>query len=104
MAPSLSFANAETVDRLTQQLAWFLKAFHEERQKSGTSPQAEFWRGNFAGMKRAMFAIYGEAVKDDVMDRLRRTTKLPIPHRGPLSLAGAPEGFDSDADSQMPVS
>jgi hypothetical protein len=78
MAPNSSFASAETVDRLTQQLVWFLTAFHEERQKSGSSRAAEFWRGNFAGMKRAMFAIYGEAVKDDVMGRLRRTTSLPI--------------------------
>lgn len=35
MAPNPSFANAETVDRLTQQLVWFLQAFHEERQKNG---------------------------------------------------------------------
>ncbi len=99
MAPNPSFANAETVDRLTQQLVWFLQAFHEERQKNGTSRKAEFWRGNFAGMNRAMFAIYGEAVKDDVLGRLRRTTNLPIPHRGPLSPTRIPEGFDSDADS-----
>jgi len=71
----------------------------KERQKSGTSRKAEFWRGNFAGMNRAMFAIYGEAVKDDVLGRLRRTTNLPIPHRGPLSPTRIPEGFDSDADS-----
>lgn len=76
-----------------------LKAFHEERQKSGDSREAEFWRGNFVGMKRAVFAIYGKALKDDVIDRRRRTTNLPIPHRGPLTLAGVPEGFDSDADS-----
>ncbi len=50
-------------------------------------------------MNRAMFAIYGEAVKDDVLGRLRRTTNLPIPHRGPLSPTRIPEGFDSDADS-----
>ncbi|HWX94883.1 MAG TPA: hypothetical protein VNY29_19885 [Terriglobales bacterium] len=99
MTPTVSFADPETVDRLTQQLVWFLKAFHEERQKSGSSRETEFWRGNFAGMKRAMFAIYGEVVKDGVLDRLRRTTNLPIPHRGPLSLTGVPEGFDGDADA-----
>jgi hypothetical protein len=97
--PEPSFANAETVDRLTQQLVWFPQTFHEEHQKHGASHEAEFWRGNFAGMKRDVFAIFGEAVKDEVLDRLRRTTNLPIPHRGPLSLAGVPEGFDSDADS-----
>jgi hypothetical protein len=47
--------------------------------KSGDSREAEFWRGNFVGMKRAVFAIYGKAVKDDVIDRLRRTTNLPFP-------------------------
>jgi hypothetical protein len=31
--PEPSFANAETVDRLTQQLVWFLQTFHEEHQK-----------------------------------------------------------------------
>jgi hypothetical protein len=31
MLPNPSFANAETVDRRTQQLVWFLKAFPEER-------------------------------------------------------------------------
>jgi hypothetical protein len=49
-------------------------------------------------MKRALFAIYGEAVKDKVLGRLRQTTNLPIPHRGRLSPTGVPEGFDSDAD------
>jgi hypothetical protein len=93
-----SFANVETVDRLAEQLAWLLKTFHEERQKSGSSRETEFWRGNFVGMKRALFAICGEAVKDDVLERLRQTTNLPIPHRGPLSPTGIPEGFDSDAD------
>lgn len=97
--PSSSFANAETVDRLTEQLVWFLRTFHEEHQKSGSSRETEFWRGNFVGMKRAVFAIYGEAVKDGVLDRLRQTTNLPIPHRGPLNSTGIPEGFDSDADS-----
>jgi hypothetical protein len=98
LVPSSSFANAETVDRLTEQLVWFLKAFHEEQQKSGSSRETEFWRGNFVGMKRAVFAIYGETVKDDVLERPRQTTNLPIPHRGPLSSTGIPEGFDSDAD------
>jgi hypothetical protein len=93
-----SFANAETIDRLAEQLAWLLKTFHEERQRSGASRETEFWRGNFVGMKRALFAIYGEAVKEDVLGRLRQTTNLPIPHRGPLSTTGVPEGFDSDAD------
>ena len=49
-------------------------------------------------MKRARFAIYGEAVKNDVLERVRRTTNLSIPHRGPLSPAGVAEGVDSDAD------
>jgi hypothetical protein len=99
MAPNPSFANAETVDRLPQQLVWFWQAFHEEPQKSGTSRKAEFWRGNRADMNWAMFAICGEAVKDDVLGRLRQTTNLPIPQRGPLGPTGIPEGFDSDADS-----
>ena len=98
MSLNPSFANAETVDRLTQQRVWSLKSFHEEREKSGSSRETEFWRGNFAGMKRAIFAIYGEDVKDDVLNRLRRDTNLPIPHRGPLSVTGVPEGFDGDAD------
>ena len=93
-----SFANAETIDRLAEQAAWLLKIFHEERQRSGASRETEFWRGNFVGMKRALFAIYGEAVKDKVLGRLRQTTNLPIPHRGRLSPTGVPEGFDSDAD------
>jgi hypothetical protein len=98
MAPDQSLANAETVDRITQQLIWLLKTFHQERQKNGSSRDAEFWRGNFVGMKRAMFAIYGEAVKNDVLDQVRRTTNLSIPHRGPLSPTGVPQGFDGDAD------
>ena len=98
MAPDQSFANAETVDRITQQLVWLLQTFHEEQQRNGSSRDAEFWRGNFVGMKRAMFAIYGEAVKNDVLDRVRRTTNLSIPHRGRLSPTGVPEGFDGDAD------
>lgn len=35
-------------------------------------------------MKRALFAIYGEAVKDDVLDRLRQTTNLSNPQPGPV--------------------
>ncbi len=49
-------------------------------------------------MKRPMFAIYGEGVKNDVLDRVRRTTNLSTPHRCPLSWTGVPEGFDGDAD------
>ena len=98
MAPDQSFTNAETVDRITEQLVWLLNTFHEEQRRNGSSLDAEFWRGNFVGMRRAMFAIYGEAVKNDVLDRVRRTTNLSIPHRGPLSPAGVPEGFDGDAD------
>jgi hypothetical protein len=56
-----SFTDAETVDRLAEQLAWLLKTFHEEQQRSGSSRETEFWRGDFVGMKRALFAIYGEA-------------------------------------------
>jgi hypothetical protein len=47
-----SSPNPETVDRLTQQLGWFLAHFHEEHQKTGTRREAEFCHGNFAGMKR----------------------------------------------------
>ena len=99
MAPNPSFANAETVDRLPPQLVWFWQASHEEPQNSGTSRKAEFWRGNRADMNWAMFAICGEAVKEDVLGHLRQTNNLPIPQRGPLSPTGIPEGFDSDADS-----
>ena len=42
MVPNLSCANAETVDRLTEQLAWFMKAFHAEQRNSGVSREAEF--------------------------------------------------------------
>ena len=99
MAPNPSFANAETVDRLPPQLVWFWQASHEEPQNSGTSRKAEFWRGNFADMKRAMFANCGQAVKEDVLGRLRQAANLPIPQPGPLSPTGIPTGFDSDADS-----
>jgi len=44
MVPNPSFANAETVDRLTQQLIWFLRTFHEEHQKHGASREAELAR------------------------------------------------------------
>jgi len=74
-----------------------LKTFHEEQHRNGSSRDAEFWRGNFGGMKRAMFAIYGEAVKNDVLDRVRRTTNPQFPI-GALSPTGVPEGVDGDAD------
>lgn len=94
-----SLANAETIDRLTGQLVWLLRTFHEECEKSGPSPETEFWRGNFAGTKRSLFSIYGEGVTDEVLNRVRQATGLPIPHRGPLGPDGAPMGFDSEADS-----
>jgi hypothetical protein len=74
-----SFANAETIDRLTQQLVSLLRTFHEECGKRGCGPETEFWRGNFAGTRATLFSIYGEAVTDDVLNRVRQTTGLPIP-------------------------
>jgi len=53
MAPDQSFANAETVDRFTQQLVWLLKAFPEERQRNCSSRDAEFWRGKLCGHEAA---------------------------------------------------
>jgi hypothetical protein len=98
-----SFANAETIDRLTQQLVRLSKTFHEECEKSGSSPETEFWRGNFAGTKTTLFSIYGEAVTDDVLNRAVQTTGLLIPHSGPLTLDKAPRnGFMSASQCPSP--
>jgi hypothetical protein len=50
-----SFANAETIDRLTQQPVRMSQTFHEECEKSGSSPETELWRGNLSARRQHSF-------------------------------------------------
>jgi hypothetical protein len=96
-APKTSIDSA-SIDRLVQQFAYMLKAYHEECEKNPLSREAEFWRGNITGLRYTIGAILGQGVRSEFLHRLRQVTGLGIPHAGQMDAQGRPMGWDSDAD------
>ena len=80
-----------------EQGAFLLKAFHQEFAKDKRSRQTEFWRGELAGWRNTVHSIYGAAVAQDIIDRARHQTNLPVSHCGEPTDDGY-LGFDSAAD------
>jgi Tfp pilus assembly protein PilV len=91
--------DAKTVNRLVEQGEFLLKTFHQEYAKDRTSRETEFSRGNLAGWRHTLHTIYGDGEASAIIDRVRNSTKLPIPHSGPLAPDGSGYyGLDSGAD------
>ena len=78
-------ANAETIDRLVEQGALLLQAFHTEHENGG--PEAEFLRGELSGWRSTLHTEYHECA-EQIVDRVLAKTGLPIPSCDPKSLDG----------------
>ncbi len=68
-------ANAETIDRLVDQGALLLQAFHDEHKSGPTWPEAEFLRGELAGWRSTLYTEYHECA-EQIVDRVRSQTRL----------------------------
>ena len=71
-------ANAETIDRLVDQGALLLKAFHAERKHDPNGRKAEFLRGQFAGWRSTLHTEYRDGA-EEIVDRVLAESSLPIP-------------------------
>jgi hypothetical protein len=71
-------ANAETVDRLVEQGAVLLQAFHAEYDKCPIGCEADFLRGEFTGWRSTINVEYREGA-EEIVDRVLIQTRLPIP-------------------------
>lgn len=71
-------ANAETIDRLVDQGALLLKAFHAKHKDDPTGSQAEFLRGEFTGWRSTIHTEY-HGCAEEIVDRVLTETGLPIP-------------------------
>ena len=71
-------ANAETIDRLVDQGALLLQAFHAEHKNGAAGPEAEFLRGELAGWRSTLHTEYHECA-EQIVDRVRTKTGLSIP-------------------------
>jgi len=71
-------ANAETIDRLVEQGALLLQAFHAEHKNGLGGPEAEFVRGELAGWRSTLHTEYHDCA-EQIVDRVRTKTGLSIP-------------------------
>lgn len=71
-------ANAETIDRLVEQGALLLQAFHAEYDKDPVGCDADFLRGEFTGWRSTIHVEYHECA-EEIVDRVLIQTGLPIP-------------------------
>jgi hypothetical protein len=91
--------DVETISRATEQGVYLLKTFWQEHEKESFGKDTEFARGNLAGFRIALRSVFNEIVAEEIINRVRETTKLKIPPNGPLSKDGKGYvGFDSGAD------
>ena len=82
---------------ITNHLERLVKTLREEEARNPDSPQAEYWRGELHAVKWMAALFLGEHGKAEILEEIRRRTKLPIPHIVPLAADGNRYGFDSDA-------
>jgi hypothetical protein len=97
MAMTIPALTPEQVSRIVEQGSWLLKIFHEEFQKDAHSRETEFWRGQFVGLRSAIASLYGKEAHGQVLDRIRQSSGLPIPHSGLLTPEGGYLGMDTEA-------
>lgn len=70
--------NAETIDRLVRLGESVLTTYHVEYDKDPASFHAEFLRGDFAGWRNTIHALYGDC-SQEILDRVSAKTRLTIP-------------------------
>jgi hypothetical protein len=94
----MTLHDPQTIDRLVEQGVYALRTFHEEYEKDPTSRETEFRRGMVIGFRHTLHTFYGDYTSE-IIDRVRQTANLAIPHAGIMTPDGSGYfGWDSDAD------
>ncbi|HLJ27486.1 MAG TPA: hypothetical protein VKY85_12305 [Candidatus Angelobacter sp.] len=88
----------QSISRLIEQGTFLLKTFHSEYSKDPVSRETEFWRGNLACWRGTLYDFFREHA-EEILNRVRESTGLPMPHRGILAPDGSGYlGWDSGAE------
>ena len=82
--------------------AHFLRGFHSEYKKDPASLRTEHWRSKLSGWRETIEVAFGRNVADSMIEDVRLTTGLSIPHAGPLTADGKGYlGDDPHCDSYV---
>jgi hypothetical protein len=87
--------NAITI--VTRNLEWLVRTMDEFEKKYPASPQLEYRRGQLHTTKALLTTLFGERIKDGILQEIRKKTGLPIPHIVPVDPDGNRYGIDTDA-------
>lgn len=89
--------DAATRQKVIERLAWTLKTFHEAEEKKAGGLESVSWRGQLGGFRHALDRIIGQRATAEILEAVRKQTKLGFPHVGPVTDDGAILGMDSEA-------
>jgi hypothetical protein len=88
----------QETSRCIDQGVFLLQTFHNEYNRNPQGRETEFWRGNLACWRGMVHDFFRDQA-GEIISRVRQSTGLAIPHRGPLSPDGSGYlGWDSGAD------
>ena len=62
------------------------KARHRGRPKRAASRRTEHWRSKLSGWRETIRVAFGRDAADSMTEDIRLTTRLSIPHSGPLAV------------------
>jgi hypothetical protein len=87
----------DNVSEIVHLVGSIVRNFWDEVARNGETATSDGLRERFAGARDAVVAIHGRAVKDRVLDEVRKCTGLKIPHTG-LRVGEKRIGFMADCD------
>jgi hypothetical protein len=92
--PSLdSSLKSHIVDELSR----LLQAFHEVNERNPNGLECVSWRGQLGGFRHGILLALGSKTASDILEAVRKNTKLGFPHIGPVQDNGDILGMDSEA-------
>jgi hypothetical protein len=94
---ALVLARAANLDEAGYVIELIIKSLNSEIDAKGETEYSEFIRGQLHGAKTMLASLLGDRAKNLVLEKVRKTTNLPIPHIVPRMPDGKRYGYDSDA-------
>jgi hypothetical protein len=90
---------AQELQGAIQLIQDLVRGFYRQKEHDGgESDRSEAYRYRYGGARDMLLAVSGQALKDKVLDEVRRRTGLKIPHAGDRAPGGGYYMTDSDAD------
>jgi hypothetical protein len=89
--------DASTRQTVTEELARLLQEFHEAEKRKEGGLESVSRRGHLGGYRWALATIIGRRATAEIMEDVRKRTKLGFPHVGPVQDDGSILGMDSEA-------